>query len=288
MKAPVSVLLVVAALASAALLAKAFVPLLSAAQCKAASVRPDGTIDGCVSQFGDVRASCGAPCRRGEDSISWNQQGPPGDDGIVADANLQCAPGEFITGFSVASGVANITCASTGPPPPPSPTVSPTSSPTVAGCSCAEVGNPANCFDLISHTQSGGSATVYGYAITDGSTGSGLNKNVVLNGIVCATDFNTLNANAPSFLRINLAGSALYTRTSTPFIIDGCDIYVVPSSEVGWIDNSNGISVAFDGRHFSNEIGVTDIRFYSYLPKFPTTFTRDASDNWLFATKPGC
>lgn len=57
------------------LVADAFVLLRSASQCKAASVRPDGTVEGCISQFGDVRLSCGTSCRRGEDSLAWNQNG---------------------------------------------------------------------------------------------------------------------------------------------------------------------------------------------------------------------
>lgn len=75
MRAPFSVALIAAILAAAVLTGEAFVTLRSARQCKAASVNPDGSIDGCVSQFGDVRLSCGANCRRGEDTISWNQNG---------------------------------------------------------------------------------------------------------------------------------------------------------------------------------------------------------------------
>lgn len=55
--------------------AAAFVPLRTASVCKSASVRPDGTVDGCISQFGDLRLSCGASCRRSEEAISWNAQG---------------------------------------------------------------------------------------------------------------------------------------------------------------------------------------------------------------------
>lgn len=58
--------------------------------------------------------------------------GPPGDDGLVADTTLQCPPGEFMTGFSVTGGVADISCEGAIPPPSSAPTTSPTATPTTA------------------------------------------------------------------------------------------------------------------------------------------------------------
>lgn len=81
MQVPTSLaLFVLAALAATTTLpgADAFVMLRSAAQCKAASVSAGGAISSCISQFGDVRLSCGTACRGGEESITWNQQGELG------------------------------------------------------------------------------------------------------------------------------------------------------------------------------------------------------------------
>lgn len=62
---------------------------------------------------------------------------------MVADADLQCPPGQFVSSFSVASGVAQVSCEAAGPiltePPTLAPTTSPTASPT-AGSTSAPVG----------------------------------------------------------------------------------------------------------------------------------------------------
>lgn len=156
--------------------------LLSAARCRQLSQSADGTINACITQFGDAHLSCGAPCRPSEEPLQWNQPGqclgclnyfgnafchwsppPPasrlliilkkpekkiiilllslstsfpsskgqaGAPGLVSDVSESCPPGEFITGISVASGVATVTCEAATPPPTAAPTASPTTSPT--------------------------------------------------------------------------------------------------------------------------------------------------------------
>lgn len=91
----------------AALLATAVVIALTGSVFAIAVPDSDGAINACFkTSDGSLRLLVsGSQCKKGEQPISWNQQGPTGDPGHLSLAGQVCPAGGTLTGFDDEGGL---------------------------------------------------------------------------------------------------------------------------------------------------------------------------------------